>query len=412
MKLSETKTALLQAIQEMEVIDCHEHLGPESGRLAQPVDVLNLFSHYTRTDLLTAGMAPDDYERLADHRFPLELRWGLLRRFLPEVRFGGYARAAFIAARELYGAEDITDDNYQDISERMAADNTPGIYTRVLRERCKIRYSLTQCASTQLDCDILIPLMPAPMLCEITGWASVQQRARDFGCTVNTLDDWLGLMEVGLLKWKAEGAVGVKSRAMPIADGTRQEAFEAFESLRTGAAGQIPSLHPLNTWLHDRLMELCARHGMVVAVHAGMWGDFRQLDCKHFIPVFMRHPKTTFDLYHLSFPSVNDAVIIGKNFGNVYLNLCWTHIMSPTLSRFGMQLVLDFVPVNKVFAFGGDYQGRAVEKAIGHLRLAQEDLAHVLAERVVDGQMAEAQALEIAHKWLWDNPVKAYGLAV
>jgi hypothetical protein len=143
-----------------------------------------------------------------------------------------------------------------------------------------------------------------------------------------------------------------------------------------------------------------------------MWGDFRQLDCKHMIPVFFRHPKTRFDLYHLSFPSVHDAVIIGKTFGNVWINLCWTHIMSPTLTKEGMRELLDFVPVNRVFAFGGDYGARAVDKVIGHLRLAQDNIAHVLAERVDEGLMTEDQALEIARKWFWDNPKSAYRLPV
>ena len=51
-------------------------------------------------------------------------------------------------------------------------------------------------------------------------------------------------------------------------------------------------------------------------------------------------------------------------------------------------------------------------KSIGHLRMAQDNIAHVLAERVTDGLMSSAQAVEIAHKWFWDNPVKAYGLEV
>jgi len=160
----------------------------------------------------------------------------------------------------------------------------------------------------------------------------------------------------------------------------------------------------------ERQFEQAARHEMIVAVHAGMWGDFTQLDAKLMIEYFMRHKETTFDLYHLSFPSLHDAVIIGKNFGNVYLNLCWTHIMSPTLARQGMRELLDFVPVNKVFAFGGDYHAPAVDKVVGHLRMAQENVSAVLAERVTDGLMSIDEALVVARKWFLDNPRRVYGL--
>ncbi|MFQ6133891.1 MAG: amidohydrolase family protein, partial [Armatimonadota bacterium] len=370
------------------------------------------FGHYTRLDLITAGMPEETYNKLHDHDYPLPHRWELLRPYLPEIRYGSYARAAFIAARELYRFDDINDDNYQQISLAMQEANQPGVYTWILREKCNIACCLTQCGSTAVDGDLLIPLMPADQLGAVANWQQVQQRAAELECSVNTLDDYVHLMEKGLLRWKEEGAVGIKTRCQPLPDGDRRQAVEAFEALRRGTESGLPGLHPLTTYLLDRLLELCARHEMMVAVHAGMWGDFTTLDCKHMIPVFMRHPETRFDLYHLSFPSVHDAVIIGKNFGNVWLNLCWTHIMSPTLTKEGMREILDFVPVNKVFAFGGDYSSRAVDKAIGHLRLAQDNIACVLAERVEEGVMTEDQALEIARKWFWDNPKEAYGLEV
>ncbi|MFQ6099145.1 MAG: hypothetical protein ACE5O2_15545, partial [Armatimonadota bacterium] len=82
------------------------------------------------------------------------------------------------------------------------------------------------------------------------------------------------------------------------------------------------------------------------------------------------------------------------------------------LTREGIRELLDFVPVNKVFAFGGDYSAPAVDKVVGHLRLAQDNVATVLAERIQDGVMNEDQAIEVARKWFWDNPRKAYRLDV
>lgn len=412
MALSEIKANLLAAIQQLEVIDCHEHLGPEETRTAEPVDALNLFGHYTHLDLVTSGMPEEDYAKLHNHDYPLDYRWGLLRPHLDEIRFGSYAQAGFIAARELYGFDDINDDNYVALSEAMQEANQPGVYKWILREQCKIRCSLTQCGSTQVDGDLLVPLMPAPNYCTITGWEQVTQRAAALEQRVNTLDDYLDLMAAGLARWQKEGAVGVKIISQPYPEGDRQQAVDVFEALRAGTTTELPALHPLNSYLLDRLLEQAARLELMVAVHSGMWRDYRLMDCKHMIPVFMRHPETRFDLYHLSFPSMHDAVIIGKNFANVWINLCWTHIMSPTLTKEGIRELLDFVPVNKVFAFGGDYGSQAVDKVIGHLRLAQDDIATVLAEKVEEGIMTEDQALEVAHKWLWDNPKEAYRLQV
>ena len=412
MSLAQIKSDLLAEIQQFEIIDCHEHLGPESERLAEPVDVLNLFGHYTRNDLVVSGMPDAHFERLHDKTLPLEYRWGLLKPFLPQVRFGSYARAAFIAARELYGFDDLNDQTYQPLSAAMQARNVPGVYQWILREKCKIRCSLTQ-GGDYGDGDLLLPVMWLVHVPTVRTWEAVQSNARGFGATVNTLDDYVAAVEQHVMQAKREKAiVGLKIMAAPFPDPDRAAALEGWEHLRAGGSISDTVVHPLHTWLMDRLLEIAARQDLTVATHSGLWGDFRRLEAGHMIPFFMRHPQTRFDLYHLSFPQIHEAVVIGKNFGNVWLNLCWTHIMSPTLAREGLREILDMVPVNKVFAFGGDYQSRAVDKVIGHLRMAQEDVAEVLAERIEAGLMTQDQALEVAHKWFWSNPIEAYRLEV
>ena len=65
--------------------------------------------------------------------------------------------------------------------------------------------------------------------------------------------------------------------------------------------------------------------------------------------------------------------------------------------------------MNKILAFGGDY-ATPVEKTYGHLVMAREDIAEVLSRRIESGQLTEDQALDLARKWLWDNPKELYRL--
>lgn len=408
MSLVETKARLLTRIRELEVIDCHEHLEPEAARLSQPVDALNLLGHYTRTDLITAGMAPGDYDRLFDHDRSLEERWALAKPFWEQVRYGSYARAALIAARELYGCDDLNDETYRPLSEAMQERNRPGIYQWIFREHGKIRQALTQNGNDEGDGDLLIPVMWAIHLYQLRDWKMVEQNAERYGGTAGSLEEYVGLLEQTLAEGKARGVVGIKIMTQPFPEPEEAAARAGWEALRAGQ--ELPQPHPLHTYLLDELCGVAAREGLVVATHAGVWGDFRQLNGTHMIPVFMRHPETRFDLYHLSFPQVHEAVVIAKNFPNVWTNLAWTHIVSPTLAREGMRELLDEVPVNKVLGFGGDYMPRAVDKVIGHLRMAQENIAGVLGERVEEGLSSEEEALGIARKWLWENPLQAYGL--
>ena len=66
----------------------------------------------------------------------------------------------------------------------------------------------------------------------------------------------------------------------------RAPAHRAFEQLRTGEVKEITGANPLVDFLVEETLDLAAAHDLVVAVHAGMWGDFRTLDAHHMIPVF------------------------------------------------------------------------------------------------------------------------------
>jgi len=408
MRLSETEQALMKAFEEFEVVDAHEHLGPERDRTSAKVDALLLFSHYVRTDLITSGMRPEHYEAMHNRNYPLDYRWNLLKPYLEHIRYGSYARPAFIAAKELYGFDDINDDTYRPLSEEMQNQNTPGIYNRLLREKCRIRYALTQCGRTDLEDDVLVPLMHAGVYCQVLSWSEIAARACELGERVETLDDLVHITDKGLAKWKSEGAVGVKMTSQPYGEPNRAEAMSAFDSLRRGEVEQLPDMNPLRDYMLEQMLRLAAEHDLVVAVHAGMWGDFRQLASQHMIPVFMRNPKTRFDLYHMGMPDVRTTGVIGKNFPNVWLNLAWTHIISPAMTRSALDEYTDMVPMNKIIGFGADYH--LVDKIYGHLVMARENIAWVLGARIDDGLMTEEQAINIARKWFFDNPMELYGL--
>lgn len=114
-----------------------------------------------------------------------------------------------------------------------------------------------------------------------------------------------------------------------------------------------------------------------------------------------------FDLFHLGMPMVRDAMMIGKNFPNVSLNLCWCPVVSQRMTMHALNEILDMVPVNKIIAFGGDYRC-VVQKVWGHLVMARETVASVLAGRIYDREMTEERAVEIAKMWFHDNPSDIY----
>ena len=410
MKLSDTERSLVKAFEEFEVIDVHEHLPPEQVRTSQQVDALTLFSHYTSTDLVTSGMRPEDYSALHDARLPLDYRWKLLEPHLDNIRFGSYARAAFIAAKEIYGFDDISDETYRPLSEEMQRQNTPGIYTRILRDKCRIRHALTQGGGTDYDGDLMIPVMWLDQYAVLQNWEQIAARAHELGERVANLDDYILVCEKGLAKWRSEGVVGLKTFARAYTGPNRADAVSAFEALRRGTQAQLPDMNPLREYVFAEILRLAAEQELVVAIHAGMWGDFRDIASHHMIPTFARNPRTRFDLSHMGMPDVRTTGVIGKNFPNVWLSMCWAHIISPAMTRSALDEYVDMVPVNKILGFGGDY-GKPVEKVYGHLVMAREDIAIVLGRRVDAGLMTEQQAIAVARKWFFKNPMELYRLS-
>lgn len=413
MNYTRTEELLLEAMEGMEIVDAHEHLPPEHVRTSTKVDALTLFSHYTRTDLITAGMRPEDYDKAIDSQGPLDERWKLFKPHLENIRYGSYARPAFIAAKEFYGFDDISDSNYRELSERMQSQNTQGIYHRILREKCKIRVALTQAGRTDYDGDLLVPLMPMDTYMGVRSQEDISKRADNLGMKVTTLDDYMELAKKGVIKWKSEGVVGLKMASTPNNPPDRKAAEEVFSKIMASAdpKANLDTGNRLRDFLMNYMIDVVGELDMVVAIHSGMWGDFRVLDSQHVIPVIPRHPNTRFDLYHLSMPSVRNTIVIGKNYPNVWLNLCWCHIISQKMTCSGLDECIDMVPMNKIIGFGGDYS-RPVEKVYGHLLMAREDIATVLGQRVDRGLMERDEAVAIAKKWLWDNPKKLYKLKI
>jgi len=416
MKITElhgkTEQALYEYISGMEIIDSHEHLPPEKVFLEDPADALTLVAHYLSTDFRCAGMTTQQYSCMTDasRADELEKRFGLFEKYWPYVRYGSYARAMLIALKEFYGEDDLTRDNYVEVGEKVRALRQPGVYERVLGEKCNIKLSLTQHGRTDYQDDPrMLPVMNLKSFTRLSH-EFLTRTAESFGTSVRSLSDLREVLRALIGRWKEEGIVGLKTSALNLPEPDIMRARDELRTLLSSPGTTVPYGPGIETLVVHWALEAAADLDLVVAVHAGVWGDFRRLDAQNFIPVFAGYPDVRFDLYHAGIPSVLETGIIGKNNPNVWLNLCWTHIVGFELMRRVINEWLDLVPVNKIIGFGGDYR-RPVEKVYGHLVLARLNISRVLAERVDNGWMSIDEAKEIMRLWMREVPERLYGLS-
>jgi uncharacterized protein len=399
----------------LEIIDTHEHLVSEPQRLSMEVDVLLLLSQYSYVDLQSAGLEFPGGESFFTYNYPqmteipLEVRWKKMWPYIKRIKLGCYYRPTKIALRDLYGIDDLNEDTYRLASERIKARNTEGLYRRILRERCNIKTVLNQSGVVkgQQPADILKSVYTgtndAYSLWNKSNLEGMEQR---YEVEVKDLDTYLVFVEKDMAWAREHGAYGCKIFISPPAPADKKAASADFKDFLAGN----PATPKLKASVLDFILKTAEKWDWPVAVHTGVWDDFRNVDPKHAIDLVQRYPQNRFDIYHLGMPYVRDCIFISKNFKNAYLNLCWTYIVSQDIAEQAINEIIDLVPMNKVFGFGGDYIW-SVENSYGHYVMARETLSAALTARIIKQRIDLDEAKLLLKSWLFDNPVDFYKIS-
>jgi len=416
--------SLFDQICHMPTVDAHEHLHAEEMRVARKVDIFLLFHQYLFTQLIAAGMDPKKANALGiecavDPRkagpqdadaISLDEKWEAIAPYLDLVRTCSCARPPLEALKQFFGEDDLTKDNYARISARMQEHNRPGLFSRCLRDACNIVLVLNQ-NRTMWQNEMFKPILPEDNFIAVRDRAAIEALAKEVGGNVaDALPQFTEQMDALLTRRVREGMIGVKGVCYVYSPGDKQAASSAYQTILSGR-GTGADQAALANHLRDRLYEMCGKLGIVVVKHSGVWAggwsDQTTIRPTHLIPVAIKHRQTRFDLFHAGTPWPADTGLMARGLPNVWLNLCWSHLISPALADQALDIWLDMVPINRVIAFGGDYWW-AVENVYGALRQTQEIVATVLARRIRQGSFNEARALDIAKRWFHDSPRELY----
>lgn len=406
-----TVRRLFEFTSTLHTVDAHQHLCRET-----PVETdlcrLLIDDNYLCTDLVSAGLSEDVRSRVVDPSMPLACRWDLLSPFWRLVRHGSYAQAILYTLRDLYGADKLDSDEVEGVSSRLAKDcATPGLFRRILWDRCKIDVVLTQGDYFE-HCKPRFLTVARPLdRAYFSPGGYFEADAAEQGIELRSADAFAPAMDAILRAHHARGAVGFKMVALPWSQPTQDELKAAF---RNRDKPDSDASLILNRLYASRIATIAQELDLPVAVHTGApytnWLDFRAWEPTALIPLFLQFRDTRFDLYHAGIPYGTQMSMLGKTFPNVWFNLTWAHIISCELAMRSIAEWLDLVPCNKVIAFGGDYKIRTVVLTYGHLVMARNNLSRVLASRVRERRMTENEAQSVLQAWFSENPRKLYKL--
>lgn len=418
-----TAAELLDEIARIPCVNSHTHVMPEQERLAQDVDALTLFKHaYLHADLVTAGLTAEAGEQIFDAALPLPNRWRVFEPFWKRIRLTGYTQCAVEAFKDLFGFAELSAATVGPISDAMRQLARPGFYAEILGARGNIVASAVQMEDlVEVDRSLFLPMPRLNRFSMLRSREQVQAIERDYDVRIASLPDLVAAIERTCASWRAAQVAVIKlsqsyHRRMDFQARDPADAAQVFDGLLSGRYAGLESSE--GRLLEDYLVFECCRAasavGLTIQFHLGMRagnnGSLEGADPTPMIELFRAFPDASFDLSHAGYPYLREAGVIGKTFPNVYLNMSWIHIISPIGSREALREWLRMVPYNKIVAFGDDLQ--YVETVYGHVKMARQNAALVLAELIEEGLIGESTAIDVAAALFRDNPARLYGVTM
>jgi len=429
MNVDSLYTELLSEISKMPVIDTHEHLPIAEGERDRNTDVLKEYlTHYMSSDLKSAGLSEAAFARVIDPTGPLLERWKLVEPYWEASRHTGYGRALDISVRGIYGIDGVNRQTLPALNEAFLRSLAPGHFHRVLKDLCGIRTSLLDAWSEGFECDrAFFRRVWQPqryVFAEESAAKCLSAVERLSGVRIRSLDDWMEALSCEASDACAAGVVAMKMwiayfRPLRFEDVKYATANAEFGAMlrswekggrRGDAVFQFPPAS--QDFMMHQVLRLAAEKHLTIQFHTGTFeGNGNTLangDPVLMTNLFLRHPNVRFDVFHMGYPYYASVSALCKMFPNVFIDMCWAHIISPAASRQALSDFLDAVPYTKISAFGGDYG--FVDGVYGHLALARENVSRVLASKVRERAFDSERALRIARALFYENPVRIFGL--
>jgi len=428
MNFSEIYKTILTYVNDLDIIDTHEHLASSEEKRNLNTDFLTDFlSHYLSSDLISAGLTQDEFKTISDRSLPVGERWKLVEPHWQNCRYTGYGRAVSRILEDLYGFRDIDSSNISDINEFYLKTHRKGYFREILKEKSKIKISILDNWDNIIpDPEFFVLALHINRLILPEDPQIIREYEKETGIIVNCFEDWLSLVNKYIKTKMVNGCKIMKcslayERSIEFTDALRENAESEFNTAIAkvkGNSGNILFSKEKTVKFQDFMMHyilrIASRNNIAVQIHTGLQegngNDLRNSNPLLLTKLFMKYPDVDFDLFHISYPYFMEAGVLAKNFPNVFLDMCWAHIISPNASVNALLEWIDTVPLNKISAFGGDYL--FVEGVYGHQAMARENVSKALAIKVVEGIFNIDKAKKIAKMMFFDNPNNIFKLGL
>ncbi len=404
-------------VNDIRMIDTHEHLASEEEMLNRKadnaLDFSLLFDVYIYDDLCATGYNREIQKKVKDTSIPIIERWKLIEPFWNNAENTSYARMIKIATKDLFDIDDINENTVEELSKRINDSYKPGWYRHVLKEKSKIDLSVLDYGHVMRDEEFYNHAERFDNFVLASSASQINDICMGYGIEAKSLADFESSLSLAFSAGVDYGMVAVKNgmaydRTLVYENPDREEADRVFKKLyKAGQTLSFDEVKPLQDYMWHQIVKLAEKHNLPIQIHTGLqaWGknEIRNSRPTHLTSLFNLYPNVKFIIFHGSYPYGRELSVLAKNYSNVYIDMCWMYLISPSYSERFLYEWLETIPASKIMAFGGDHL--YVEGIYAHSVMAKEVVSKVLTKKVREGHLTEEQAIKTAKMLLRNNAI-------
>lgn len=433
---------LAEAVEQVRILDTHEHVAPERDWIESGPDVLQdlFFNYYASADLEVGGASAEAVARMLDPEAgDLASRFEGIRPAWEAMRHTGYGEGVSLMASRLYGLEELTPAGLEAAQVTLEGLRRPGERFRLLSEVAGLDH-------VQIDPGQVWPPPverdePEFFLYDLSWWRfcngeiEAEKILRETGIEVRGLEDLRAAMAAIFARF-APATIAVKSphayvRTLHWQERSDEEAARALAEVLAGDPEVMDGMTRLlggdlrgggveesarivlGDWCLARGVELAIEHDLPFKIHTGYLAGTGQMplartSAANLCGLLDRYREARFVLMHISYPHSDELLAIAKHFPNVWVDLCWAWSLDPFTTGDFVRRFLHAVPASKLFAFGGDADWPTT--VVGFAAQARRWLTRTLEAEVTDGYMSEAEAIKVANRVLRENQLACFDI--
>lgn len=435
---------LKQEAENISLVDTHEHIILEQERLEGSLDLFYLFPHYASSDLVSSGMAPEILEEIRGVSEDIEARWRKFKPYWEKIKNTNFCKTLLIAVRDLFDIDGITDSTYQELSHKIADSNKPGWYRKVLKDKANIEVCILDYLPLEvrenraprieqmvdvavsmgayltqrkrkvphLDPEFFLPVAKFDGIVSIRTLGELRALEVAYNKHIHCLSDLLSILDEAFEEEVDRGVVGVKTtlaygRTLKYDKVSNHEAELLFNRIfsHLGEGLSWRETKPLQDFLMHQVIRRAIDYDLPIQIHTGFQEGAGNIITNSrpsdLLNLFVEYNRAVFILFHAGYPYVGEVTTIAKNFPNVYADLCFLAVLSPSLYKKTLEVWLEMLPGSKILGFGGDYI--IVEGAYAQARIVRECVSEVMAKKVEEKYFTEEEVVDLMKQILNRN---------